>query len=103
MNQTKAPKSTPSPNKGVARNTTKVGQNDNPTAVFYSMALDMSWRLAVVVLVPIIGGFELDNALNTSPYLTIVGFFLAMAGMYMVLKRTLAVVNSVPTTKKRKV
>ncbi len=44
-------------------------------------AMNMSWQLAVVVLVPIIGGFELDQKLDTLPALTIAGFFIAMAGM----------------------
>jgi F0F1-type ATP synthase assembly protein I len=45
------------------------------------MVIGMSWRLAIVVLVPIIGGFELDKALKTTPLLTIIGFVLAMVGM----------------------
>ncbi len=49
----------------------------------------MSWRLAVVVLVPIIGGFKLDQHLHMTPLLTITGFLLAMAGMAIVLIRML--------------
>ena len=63
------------------------------------MALDMSWRLAVVVLVPIIGGFELDRRLNTSPLLTIVGFLLAMAGMAVVMWQTLQTANNLAAPK----
>lgn len=58
--------------------------------IFLLAALDMSWRLAFVVLVPIIGGFELDKHTGATPVLTIVGFILAMAGLYAVLKYTLA-------------
>lgn len=61
--------------------------------VFIVAALDMSWRLAIVVLIPIIGGYELDNYLGTMPALTIVGFLLAMAGLYLILKRTLAMAD----------
>jgi F0F1-type ATP synthase assembly protein I len=61
--------------------------------VFIGAALDMSWRLAIVVLVPIIGGFELDQRLKTTPLLTIVGFLLAMAGMTVVLRQMLREVN----------
>jgi F0F1-type ATP synthase assembly protein I len=53
-------------------------------------ALDMSWRLAIVVLVPIVGGFELDKHLGVGPALTIVGFLVAMAGVYIIMKRTVA-------------
>lgn len=50
-------------------------------------SLNMSWQLAIVVLVPIIGGFKLDQYLGSLPGLTIVGFLLAMAGMAVVVWR----------------
>jgi hypothetical protein len=53
----------------------------------------MSWQLAVVVLVPIIGGFELDRKLNTLPALTVVGFVLAMVGMGWVVWRQMQLFN----------
>ena len=56
-------------------------------------ALDMSWRLAIVVLVPIIIGFELDKHLGSAPALTIVGFVAAMAGLFLVLKRSVALAD----------
>lgn len=68
--------------------------------VFVSMALDMSWRLAIAVLVPIIGGFKLDEALDTTPLLTIVGFLLAMGGMALVMWQTLQIANRIPIDKK---
>lgn len=52
-------------------------------------AADMSWQLALVVLVPIVGGHELDKHFNLSPTLTIVGFILAMIGSSLVLWRQL--------------
>jgi F0F1-type ATP synthase assembly protein I len=70
------------------------------SSVFVTMALDMSWRLAVAVLVPIIGGYELDQKLKTAPLLTIVGFLLAMGGMALVMWQTLQVANQVPASKK---
>lgn len=60
------------------------------TSIFLAAILDMSWRLAIVVLVPIIGGFKLDGHLGTTPVLTIIGFLLAMAGVFVILKRTVA-------------
>ena len=77
MKQTKAPAKTPSPN-----------------SVFISMALDMSWRLAIVVLVPIIGGFELDQKLDTEPLLAIIGFIFAMGGMALIMWQTLQKANN---------
>ncbi len=60
-----------------------------PGKVFLLASLDMSWRLAIVVLVPILGGFELDKLLDTLPAFTIIGFIVAMAGMTYVMWRTL--------------
>ena len=69
------------------------------SGIFISMAIDMSWRLAVAVLVPVIGGIELDKALNTTPAFTIAGFALAMIGISVVLWRTLQVANRLPVPK----
>lgn len=69
------------------------------TSVFISMALDMTWRLAVVVLIPIIGGFYLDQWLDTTPVFTILGFFLAMSGIAIVFWQTLQTANSVEIPK----
>jgi len=69
-------------------NKTKVDQS-NPRRDFLLAATNMSWQLAVVVLVPIIGGFELDKKLDTVPAFTIAGFFVAMAGMALVVWRQL--------------
>lgn len=65
-------------------------QTRSNRAIFVIAALDMSWRLAIVILVPIIGGFELDKHLGSTPALTIIGFLLAMTGLFVILKRTLA-------------
>jgi F0F1-type ATP synthase assembly protein I len=92
MKQSKTPSATLS-SKTSNQQPKSVSPNSAAASVFIGMALDMSWRLAIVVLVPIIGGFELDKKFNTSPLLTIVGFILAMVGMALVLKRMLKVVN----------
>lgn len=76
-----------------------VDKTTSHSSVFVGMALDMSWRLAIVVLVPIIGGFELDQRLDTAPLLTITGFLLAMAGMALVLWQMLQTVNQLPVPK----
>lgn len=65
----------------------------SPSSVFVGMALDMSWRLALVVLVPIVGGYQLDQAMATTPLLTIVGFLAAMTGMALVMWSTLQKAN----------
>ena len=61
--------------------------NSSLIAEFFSTTLNMSWQLAIIVLVPILGGFELDRKLRTQPLLTIVGFVLAIAGGAVVVWR----------------
>lgn len=65
------------------------GDKNVALTMFAGAVLDMSWQMAVAVLVPIIGGYELDRHLGTTPALTIVGFILAMAGSYVVIKKML--------------
>ncbi|GAC1502150.1 MAG: hypothetical protein NVS1B10_06830 [Candidatus Saccharimonadales bacterium] len=77
--------------------TVEKGEN-NPSSVFVGMALDMSWRLAIAVLVPIIGGYELDQHMHLAPLLTITGFVLAMLGMAIVLWQTLQQTKQVTNT-----
>jgi F0F1-type ATP synthase assembly protein I len=73
-----------------------VGAAKSHSSVFIGMVMDMSWRLAIVVLVPVIGGFKLDERLNTTPWLTISGFVLALAGMILVMRRTVKEAGQVP-------
>ena len=47
-------------------------------------ALNMSWQLAIVVLVPILGGYALDTHFKSLPLWTAVGFVLAMLSMVAV-------------------
>jgi hypothetical protein len=60
-----------------------------PGKDFLLAVLDMSWRLAIVVLLPIIGGYKLDQFLGTLPALTIIGFVVAMSGMAYVMWRAI--------------
>lgn len=56
----------------------------------------MSWRLALSVLVPVIGGYELDRHFKTSPALFIAGFVLAIALSAVTIRRTLRLANALP-------
>lgn len=82
---------------GAAKSAATVDQS-NPRRDFLLAAANMSWQLAIVVLVPIIGGFELDKKLDTLPALTVVGFVLAMTGMALVVWRQLQLFSPVDTT-----
>lgn len=71
----------------------KPGGESTPNLNFLGVAATMGWQLAVAVLVPIIGGYELDQHLPTAPWLTIAGFVLGLAGFVIVLKQTLVAVE----------
>ncbi len=88
---------TKDPDRAIAKSS-KPSQQAGPakgeTMYFIGTALDMSWRLAIVVLVPIIGSFKLDEALGTSPLLAIIGFLIAMTGMVIVMRQTYSAAKS---------
>ena len=71
----------------------------NPKKDFFLAATNMSWQLAVVVLVPIIGGFKIDEHFNSLPVGTIIGFILAMTGMGAVVWRQLQLLAPKTETK----
>jgi F0F1-type ATP synthase assembly protein I len=52
----------------------------NSRRLFLGATLNMSWRLALTVLIPTIGGVWLDRKFGTAPSFTLTGFFLAIAG-----------------------
>jgi F0F1-type ATP synthase assembly protein I len=91
--KTKAPKLTPSPRK--AKQSPAVVKDSNPSAVFISMALDMSWRLALVVLIPVVGGAYLDKHHKTGQIYLIIGFVLAVFGAGAVMYRSYKVANQI--------
>jgi hypothetical protein len=66
-----------------------LGQISTDRQEFFVAVGMMSWQLAIVVLVPIVGGFKLDGLLGSSPACTVVGFVLAMIGMSLVVWRQL--------------
>lgn len=73
---------------------------------FISATLNLSWRLAVTVLVPVIGGIWLDKRFDTTPSYTITGFMLAVVFGCMAVWATVKEVNKLQSeedkeTKKR--
>ncbi|MFA5004051.1 MAG: AtpZ/AtpI family protein [Candidatus Saccharimonadales bacterium] len=67
---------------------------------FLIAVTNMSWQLAIVVLIPFVGGFKLDEHLHSSPLWTIVGSVLAIAGMVLVVWRQLQIVTPTVLTDK---
>jgi F0F1-type ATP synthase assembly protein I len=90
MTETKTPTTTPSPTPGAPKTEAKQAAA-SPRNEFMAAVLGMSWQLAVVVLIPIVGGFELDKVFATSPLLVILGFIIALAGFTLIIRRQLQI------------
>jgi F0F1-type ATP synthase assembly protein I len=58
--------------------------------LFMSLGLDMTWQLALVVIVPIVGGYALDKHYHTTPWLLVAGFIIAAVGVFGVLSRVVS-------------
>lgn len=95
MSKSPTPVSTPTPNKGEVKPQNAAA---NQRSVFVGAVLDMSWRLAIVVLVPVLLGAELDKKFNSSVYV-FVGLALAVVGSIAVLWRTMQEANKLPVPK----
>jgi len=74
-------------------------QTDATRQLFFSSAMNMSWQLALVVLVPVIGGVQLDKAFGTKYVCTFIGLGLALLGSGLVMWRTMQAANRLPVPK----
>jgi F0F1-type ATP synthase assembly protein I len=53
-----------------------------------SEIVTMGWKLALMVLLPIFIGVQLDNRFNTKPSLTLAAFFIAIFGAGVMIFKT---------------
>jgi uncharacterized membrane protein YjfL (UPF0719 family) len=67
--------------------------NTEIRSTFLAAALSMGWQLAVVVVIPIVGGYYLDQRLNVAAAWEIVGFVVALLGFIVVVRRQLTDFN----------
>jgi F0F1-type ATP synthase assembly protein I len=65
-----------------------------PGNQFIGASLDMLWKLAIVVLIPIVGGYKIDSHFNSVPLWTVVGFVIAMIGTTIIIKKTMDEFNT---------
>lgn len=63
-------------------------------AQFLGATLNMSWRLALTVLIPIIAGVKIDQHFHTEPSFTLLGFIIAAVGGSMAVWGTIKQVNA---------
>jgi protein-S-isoprenylcysteine O-methyltransferase Ste14 len=74
-------------------------KNSAPRQQFIVAALNMSWQLAVVVLVPIIGGVQLGKKLGNPSDWTIAGLIVAFIASGLVMWRAMQAANRLPVPK----
>lgn len=58
------------------------------TNLYFLTVLNMSWQLAVVVIVPIVAGFKADEYFGSTPWLAIVGLLVAAGASVVVVLNT---------------
>lgn len=62
---------------------------------FIGATINLSWRLALTVLIPLIGGIQLDKKFDSSPSYTITGFMLAVVFGCIAVWSTVKEVNEI--------
>jgi predicted F0F1-ATPase subunit len=60
---------------------------------FVGSTLNMGWRLAITVVIPIVGGVKLDDHFHSAPSWTLTGLFLAAFAGSMAVWTTIKEVN----------
>jgi F0F1-type ATP synthase assembly protein I len=70
-----------------------------PQQQFIASAVSMSWQLAIAVLVPVIGGVELDKALTSSDIFLFVGLAVALLASAGVMWHAMQHANRMPVPK----
>jgi F0F1-type ATP synthase assembly protein I len=86
--QSAAPTATPpSAHGGRDSSPSKIDQTIYQRNLFLTLFLTMTWQLAVVVIVPLVGGYQLDQHLHTSPWFMLLGILLTILGIVGVLLR----------------
>jgi len=65
----------------------------NAKQQFIGATMNLSWRLALTVIIPVVAGIKLDKHFDTSPSLTLAGFFLAVFGACLAVWGTVKEVN----------
>lgn len=66
---------------------------------FVYAVIGMSWQLALVVILPILAGSQIDKHFKVEPYGVIAGFTVAFVGAVLVVIRNMKLVS--PTETKR--
>lgn len=69
---------------------------------FFGATLNLSWRLALTVLIPIFIGLKIDDKFNTKPSFVLLGFMIAVAGSCYTIWTTVNEVNQLQAEQEKK-
>lgn len=83
-----AAKATTTSNDAMGDEAGRISSVADAKRMLFVSTIDMSWRLALVVLVPVFIGIWADNRFDTKPSLSLAAFFLAIAGASVLIART---------------
>lgn len=75
------------------------GPTGNPRRNFWLAAVNMGWQLIIVVLVPVIGGAELDKHNGGKHVWVFVGLAIAFLASAAVMWRAIQLANRLPVPK----
>lgn len=89
---------TPSPASSSLENT-NLKETMDQRSQFLVMVAHMTWQLAIVILVPVIAGAELDKALRAKDLWVFIGLGIALLGSVVVIWRTVRAANRLPVPK----
>ncbi len=88
--------------KKAARKSTTSGEHDpamdyleafDARSQLISASIGLGWQLALMVLVPIFIGVQVDRYFDTSPSFTLTALFLAVAGSIVIITRAFKDIN----------
>jgi F0F1-type ATP synthase assembly protein I len=69
---------------------------------FYGATINLSWRLALIVLIPVIAGVKLDEKFNKSPSFVLAGLMIAAFGAAATIWSTVQEVNQLQAEDSKK-
>lgn len=73
--------------------------SSNGRSDFVVLALDMTWKLAIAVLVPVIAGVYIDKAADMNHAFTFVGLAVAVVASIVVMWSVMQTANRLPVPK----
>ncbi len=94
-----APKRSPYQESAKSKNESLSSMASTQRSVFLTLALNMSWQLALAVLVPTVGGVELDKKLHSGSVFLFVGLALAVILSTVVMWHAMQTANNLPAPK----